>query len=349
MSRYSLHEVRKQTLALPSDFPDLLHAAKRDAARAITSAHRIERVIVLGSGDSLNAAVACRTAFTTAGTAEFVAMSPDEFLRFPPPNQRLPDHVLVIGVSASGANPALVQALASTRLAGCQTVAVTAEQSSPLATTAHNTVVVKTGSTLPSPGIRTYQASVVALLCLARQLFRGHHYFEGLDDVETLSDAISESIELATAMAPKLATHLCGVPVVVVAGFGPMVGTARHIAAKVTESAAVPAFGVGLDDWWHVHRFGHAAGQPLLVIATPGRGHEHAVAMMQRISARRPVITLTAVDDSATHTASMAALESVTVAGGVPEVARPLTDHVLGGPLAAELAHARNMVPFANP
>jgi glucosamine--fructose-6-phosphate aminotransferase (isomerizing) len=267
-------------------------------------------------------------------------MSASEYLGHPPARVIPRDQITVIGVSASGGNPSLVTAVTAARADGCRTIAVTANADSPLATAAETTVRVSPGPLEPSPGIRTYQASLVGLLHLAGGLGGG-----GNPAADLLVHAVERSIALARPHLPALADALAAAPVVMVVGSGPGLGTARHVAAKITESAGLPAVGVELEDWWHVHRFGHDRRHPVLFIATPGPAREAVLAMARRTAQRRTVVLIAAEDDREARDLG----QVVPVAAGVPDTYRPLTDHVFAGLLAAGLAHRRGALPFVNP
>lgn len=343
MSRYSLEEMRRQTAALAADLPGLVATCASGAARAVASIPRPERVVVLGSGDSVNAAIAVRGAFGAGGAVEYAAATATEYLDHPP-TRRLPaDRVAVIGVSASGGNSALLAAVTAARRAGSPTIAVTARAESPLAAAADATLAVTTDAlSAPSPGIRTYQGTLVGLLAIAGELNPMRP--PAIDG--SVTDLVGRSAHLALGPSGELASVLASAPVVVVVGSGPGLGTARHVAAKITEAAAQPAVGVELEDWWHVHRFGHPPQCPVVVLVPSGPGRDAALAMARRTSARRPVVLAAPESDGE---ASAAGLPVVPSAGGGPVPARPLVDSVFAGPLAVALAQARDVVPFANP
>lgn len=330
MSRYTLDELERQTLALPDDLPGLIKQASEQVLSALYGRPSPDRVVVLGSGDSLNAAIACAPAF---GGVEYRPMSAAEYTAQPAvPRGR----TVVVAVSASGNNPLLVDAVAGARSGGCHTIAVTANPRSPLGQATETIVELSPGPLEPSPGIRTYQSSLVALLQLAGSGVAA----------DPLVEAVGRSIALGRPHVSELVDAFADAPVVMVVGSGAGLGTARHIAAKVTECAAVPAVGAELEDWWHVHRFGHDPLSPVLFIGTPGPARETVLTIMRRTVGRRPVVVIAAEDDQ--EAASLGALV-VPVAADIPHIHRPLADHVVAGLLAAGLARRRGILPFANP
>jgi glutamine---fructose-6-phosphate transaminase (isomerizing) len=346
VSGYSVAEIWRQITALASDLPRLIEVATSDARQALANVAAPKRIVVLGSGDSLNAAIASRAAFAAGSPADYWPLTPSEFLDYPPPGLASSGPTTVVAVSASGGNPTLLTATMRARKAQCQTIAVTAEPASALAEAAEHTVLTGLdGMAALSPGIRTYQGSLVGLLALARRMADASSgAFSKVDD--RLATAVARSAEIAKQPVAALVPHLAAAGTVVVVGFGPTLGTARHVAAKITESAACAAIGVDLEDWWHVHRFGHPRTTPVITLVTPGRGRATALAMARRTADRRQVIMVAAEDDVE---AARIGIAIIPVAAGVPEVAQPLSDHVFAGLLAAGLAQARAVVPFSNP
>ncbi|MCC3769507.1 SIS domain-containing protein [Streptomyces sp. UNOC14_S4] len=335
---YTLDEVRRQTAALPHDLPVLSEAARAGAERAVRRTGPAGRVVLLGSGDSLFAAQASLRSFTGAGTG-CVAMSATEFLT----EFRYADGVrtVVVGVSASGGNPAVAAALRRARHDGRATVAVTGHPDSPVALAAGTSVVADPGPCAPSPGIRTHQASLLSLLHLAQAL-GGASAAPG--DVAELARAQLRTIALAEASAGEVAGLLAPAPVVWVVAATGALGTARYLAAKLTETAGVPALAVEPEEWWHVHRFGHDAAHPVLFLLTPGPGRAAALETARRTAKRHRLIVIAEHGDDQ---ARAAATVVVPVADGATGAARPLLDAVVAGPLALALARTLGRLPFA--
>jgi glucosamine--fructose-6-phosphate aminotransferase (isomerizing) len=209
VSGYSVAEIRRQTEALSSDLPGLLERATEGACRAMAGAPAADRIVALGSGDSLNAAIASRSAFAAGHPVEYWPLTPSEFLDHPPPGQAPGSGTIVVAISASGGNPALLAATKRAREAGCRTIAVTAHLESALAETAEHIVPVRTaGAIAPSPGIRTYQGSLVGLLALARELADGAPAaFGGVHG--GLAAGVARSAEIAAVPLATLSAAPC--------------------------------------------------------------------------------------------------------------------------------------------
>jgi glutamine---fructose-6-phosphate transaminase (isomerizing) len=353
-SRYSIQEMERQTNALASDLRSLIGNAEVGADRVVRRMDEpVERIALIGSGDSLNAAMSCRPAFAQLSRVECTPMSATEFMHHPPWTDVCPPRSAVVGISASGGNPTVVAAIDAARRRGYATVAITGNPDSPLAAAAGSSIVVPLTGLEPSPGIRTFQATSVALLFLAKRLAhantadeqaRSGTFFAGLNDLARLETGLRRSTVLAQDSIATTVEALAVAALVVIVGTGPGLGTAKHAAAKVMEAAGVPAMGTDPEEWWHVQRFGHDSRQPVLFVATPGRGREAVLATARRTAVERPVVLVADENDREAQAISDVILP---VAHGLPEVFRPLVDPIFAGPLAAGLAQSLDRVPFA--
>ncbi|QHC31822.1 MULTISPECIES: SIS domain-containing protein [unclassified Streptomyces] len=338
---YSLEEVHRQTSALPED----LLALSAPAAQAATAARRLgapRRLVLLGSGDSLYASIAALPAFAAAGIRGR-AMSGGEFLTRVPSQAVCGKPATVVGISASGGNPTVLEAMAAAGRLGHPTVAVTCAADGQLARAADTAVVLDPGPSAPSPGIRTYQATLLSLLHLA-------HAWGGADAGATaaldpclLARTQRAVILGARAGAGAVARLLSPAPLVQVVSPVSALGTARYLAAKFSEIAGVPAMATDDEDWWHVHRFGHGVHHPVLFFLTPGPDRAQALEFARRTAARSPLIVVAADgDEEARAVGAVAVPTAARIAGTV----RPLVDSAVAAPLALALARLLGRLPF---
>ena len=321
---YELDEIARQIDLLADDIPAVLRMASEQAA-AVRPWR--ENVVVLGSGDSIHAALACRTAFAGPGH-DVTVTNPVAFADAVAHIGDLPSWT-VIGVSASGGNPALAQALAAADRGGAATVAVVGKAASSVAEAAAERVTVAITGLRPAPGIRTFQATLIGLLALAGG---------PPPDVDVLRGAVGKAA--ATSACDEVAAMLDNVPVLMVVARTEDAGIARHLAAKVTETACLPAMVVEPEDWWHVHRFGRPADQPVLFCTTtPSHG---LAAVAARTAARGPVVLVAPPD-----TVPIDGVTALPLVGAVDGPWRVVADAVCGAVLARALAVRRGQVPFA--
>ncbi|GGZ70908.1 SIS domain-containing protein [Streptomyces echinoruber] len=341
----------RQTERLAADLPGLVETVYARAADALAAAGGgpWSRVCLVGDGDSYHAGCAAETAFET------LAGLPCE----PQPAQRFlgyhldvvpegPRDTLVVAVSSSGRTERVLQAVERARARGITTVAVTGRPASPLARAADAHIDVSLTDLERSPGIRTYQASLLGLLLLAVRLGTERHGEDRSRGLRAELTALAEPLA-ATAQALKepcveLGRALSDAPVIAVAGTGPGEGTAQYAAAKLVEGAGVMACGRDLEEWWHVERFAAPLDMPLVVLAPPGRAQERAADLAIRAAALgRRVAVVAPAGDALRFGPDVTVLP---VRGETREPFSPLLYHVFAGHLAFGLAQNLGRRPF---
>ncbi|WP_170223693.1 SIS domain-containing protein [Nonomuraea turkmeniaca] len=341
----------RQSDALADDLRNLHDRARGQAGRVAQEWVGVSHVYLTGNGDSYHAALATEMAFQTLAGVRCQALSALRLLEYGAPWDRppaLPNGTAVIGISASGGNERVLQVLERASRHSARTLAITSTAESPLARAAEHALVTPLPGLRPCPGIRTYQASLLALLSIAVEL--GHRRglrSVGASDGELL--AVAEAIEATVAaVRPRcegLAARVANAPVMVMLGTGPGYGSARFAAAKVVEAAGQYAAGQDLEEWEHVETLAHPSDMPTIVIAAPGRSRDRAVAVAARARARgRAVVAVADAEDR-----DMAAHADVVLplCGVIREEFSPLVSHVFGGVLSYEITRRLGRSPFS--
>ncbi|MEU5634079.1 SIS domain-containing protein [Streptomyces rishiriensis] len=311
----------------------------------------IESVVVVGDGDSDHAARAVEMAFRSVAGVDCRPVSALPFTHYRQPSALPPPaRVLTIAVSASGRTPLVIRAAEQTRAAGGVTVALTGGARSPLARTADATVLLALPDQEPSPGVRTYQASLLGALLLATALGQARGHLDRTDadavrgELGALADAVEATVDDLVVRTRRIADRIADAPALAVLGSGPSHGTALYSAAKVIETSAVLAIGQDLEEWCHVERFAGPADLPTFVLAPPGRCSDHARGVARRATELgRRVVTVAPVD-RLDGSGTWAALP---VHGQVREEFSPLLYHLFAAPLACHLAQLLDRIPFA--
>jgi glucosamine--fructose-6-phosphate aminotransferase (isomerizing) len=317
----------------------------------------LRRVFVVGDGDSYHAAMACELAFENIARIPCEPLSAQRFLDYgaewmPVPN---PNSTLVVGISASGKTQRVVQSLERARQYQALTVALTGTPESPVTKAAERTISVQLPDLGPSPGIRTYSASLLGLLLLAIRIGEikdRYHQSEAnamrqeLSDLANVVEATTRAVEQPAhraAAAYKDAQSMMWL------GSGPSYGTAIFSAAKVVEASAVFAVGQDLEEWWHVERFAFPKDMPTFIIAPPGRSYWRAkdLAKVARPMGRRIAAV---VKDDDQEIAPLAEFV-LPVAGEVREEFSPLVYHIAADLFASYLTEnlGRKLFQSDNP
>jgi glucosamine--fructose-6-phosphate aminotransferase (isomerizing) len=236
----------------------------------------------------------------------------------------------------------VTQAIERAKEYGALTVALTGTPNSAVTQVADRTIVVELPQKERSPGIRTYQASLLGMLLTAIQLGEIRNRYQqneanGLrQELVVLADVVDATIAAIKERCREVADMIADTPTIVMAGSGPSYGTALFSAAKVIEAAGIFAMGQDLEEWWHVERFAYPVDMPVFVIAPPGRSHWRAgdLAATARALGRR-VIAVTHKDDTEVTRHAHVVLP---VQGEVREEFSPLLYHLFADYVASYLA-----------
>lgn len=321
-------------------------------------------VYLIGAGDSHHAGRAAAMAFQTIAGVPCSVVSAQSFADYGGPGLRLrpgsrhpgslhpgslhPGRPVVIAASASGGTPEVIAALDSARVHGARTVVVTGRADSPAARAADHSIVVALPDQEPSPGIRSYQATLLGLLAVAVELPAGGREGDAAELGAEIA-ALADHIE-ATALAIKdrcrdVADVVARSPVTMFLGSGPSMGSALFSAAKMAEAAAITAIAQDMGEWWHVERWASPADMPVFVIAPPGPGYPRAVRIAQvaRELGRRVVAVVADGDAGVAGHADMV----LGVRGQVREEFSPLLYHIFAGYTASFAAARLGRRPFA--
>jgi glucosamine--fructose-6-phosphate aminotransferase (isomerizing) len=306
----------------------------------------LRRVFLTGDGDSYHASMAVDLAFKSIARIPCEPMSAQRFLDYaadfsPVP---FPNSALVVGTSASGKTQRVVQAIECAKKQEALTIALTGTPDSPVTKVADRTIAVQVPDRGPSPGIRTYTASLMGLLLLAIRIgeLKDRYHQDVANEMRReiagLADVVQATIQACKTPALQAAAALKVSPMMIFLGSGPSYGTAMFSAAKSVEAAAVFAVGQDLEEYWHVERFALPSNIPTFIIAPPGRSHWRAVDLADTVKkqGRRLVAVVKEDDLEMTSRADFV----LPVVGEVREEFTPLVYHIAGDLFASYLADA---------
>jgi glucosamine--fructose-6-phosphate aminotransferase (isomerizing) len=304
----------------------------------------VEKVYLTGDGDSYHASCAAEMAFEALAEVACAPLSAQRFVDYGAAWMRpvAPQQTLVVATSASGGTKRVVQAIERAKAHGTLTIALTGTPNSAVTQVADRAIVVDLPQKQRSPGIRTYQASLLGMLLVAIQLgeMRNTYLQEEADvlrqELAALADVVDATTDAIKGRCREVADLIADTPTMVMVGSGPSYGTALFSAAKMVEAAGIFALGQDLEEWWHVERFAYPIEMPVFVIAPPGRSHWRAgdLAATARGLGRR-VIAVTHKDDTAVTRHAHAVFP---VQGEVREEFSPLLYHLFASYVASYVA-----------
>lgn len=311
----------------------------------------VESVVIVGNGDSDHAARAVEMAFRSLAGVDCRPVSALPFTHYrKPAAASSPARVLTVAISVSGNSPLVVRSAEQARAEGGAVVALTANAASPLARSAYGTVLLDLPGQEPSPGVRTYQASLLGALLLATALGQARGHLDRAtadllrDELGALADAVEATVDESIGRTRQIADRIAHAPVLTLLGSGPSHGSALYSAAKQVETAAVFAVGQDLEEWCHVERFAGPFDLPVLVLAPAGRSAGPALRVARRAAGLGRRLVAVAPADDLDGFPAWAALP---VHGQVREEFSPLLYHLFAAPLACHLAQCLGRVPFA--
>lgn len=282
---------REQILSLPQLIEDVTRAFLDEAARVLDPdfCRNVERLHVIGCGDSHFAALATELAFESIAGLPTEAQSAMAFSRYGVIHFDLPGFAqraaasAVIGVSVSGGVTRTIEGVLRAKARGLRTFAVTSGAQTPIAQAADAVLTTRVPD-LPNaagvqvPGARSYVASLTMLYACALRLAeaRGRDTRTWRDALLRMGERAQRTIEMSDAPARALAERTLDAGEFVFCGSGPSFGTAQFCAAKVLEASGDAAIGQDVEEWAHLQYFAKAPHTPTFLITAHERDASRA-------------------------------------------------------------------------
>ncbi|HEY59153.1 MAG TPA: hypothetical protein G4N92_00470 [Anaerolineae bacterium] len=315
---------------------------------------RIQRVYTVGDGDSWHASMSVEMAFGEFARLEYIPMCAMRFLEYGaeyiPMN--FPSSNLVIGISASGSSTRVVQTMEKIQNINGEivTACLVGNPDSKVANISRKVISAQIPSFGPSPGIRTYVASMLGLYALAIRIGEAkshytHDYANALrKEIVALSSFVDETAKSAVKPCKVAAKALKEAPFISFVGSGPSFGTAYFSSAKVVEAAGIFSVAQDLEEWAHVEGLAYPLDFPVYMICPPGKGYWRAVKLARMITRfGHPLVVIgNSEDDSMKEVSDF----YFPVQGKMQEVFSPLVYHVASNLFACYLAKELGRLPF---
>ena len=179
--------------------------------------------------------------------------------------------LLVAGISASGETARTIEAMRLAQELGAQTLGITADPDSTLATMANGVFVLDLPEYPEGPGLISYLAALMAGYAIGAQLANS-----GLQDqidnyLSGLPEALAEWGEGESAIGRDAAQQIDPSQPILFLGSGPVRGAAMFAAAKVIEAAGQSASSQEVEEWAHLEYFNDPSRLPVWVLSAGGR------------------------------------------------------------------------------
>jgi glucosamine--fructose-6-phosphate aminotransferase (isomerizing) len=238
---------------------------------------------------------------------------------------------LVLALSQSGQTPEIITTLTRLREAGGQTVAITNDPGSKLASAADLVIKLGAGEERAVPATKTVLAQLVALAIIAHGL--GRVPFSG-DQLSAVPDDVEQTLQDGDPPAAA-ARRLRGCSRLVVVARGLIYPAALEIALKIEETCSVFASGWSAADLRHGPIAAITPEVPVLAIHTPGPAQADMQALIADLRAREARLLTVSPDSDA----------DLPLRGSTVEALAAITSVVRGQQLALELALALGLDP----
>lgn len=273
------------------DLPNLIKSNLLDFSKKVASAlnaieaDKVRKVFLVGDGDSFHASLGSEMAFESIAGIPCEVASGQKFLDYKSSflsNENI-DEILVVGISASGSTKRVIHSLKKVKELGIMTMAITGREGSVITEIADSSIVLSIPPFPPSPGIRSYVASLSGLVLTAIHLgwITGRCSKEEKDELIaellSLSDFMNATIGSTEEAAKLAAKEFKEKESLIFIGSGPSYGTAVFSAAKIIEACGVFSMGQDLEEWSHVEFFAYPDDMPAFIIAPPGKSSWRAV------------------------------------------------------------------------
>jgi glucoselysine-6-phosphate deglycase len=218
-----------------------------------------QRIVLLGTGSSMNALLAGAEALEEGTGASVIAKEPEAFLRLPP--RASDQRTLVLAASQSGMSITTIEAVRLSVARGFPTLVITGEEGSLIAETGAEVIVMPIGPETVGPKTMGYTATVISVLAVAAKLSNK------TVDLSGLLAQLEQTAETGLAAAKDLVTRF-GVPdYILVAGQATHLGTALEASLKIAEISGVPTAAFDTEEALHGHVYGTTDKSLVIAIA----------------------------------------------------------------------------------
>jgi glucoselysine-6-phosphate deglycase len=232
---------------------------QRDLDALTSLKQRPERIVLVGTGSSMNALLAGADALEEATGATVIAKEPEAFLRLPPRSNG--QSTLVLAASQSGMSITSVEAVKLSLARGFPTLVVTGEAESMISKTGADILVMPIGPETVGPKTMGYTATVLSILAIAARL--GGRKI----DTSGLESTLGKTVETGLAAAKGLIGRFGMPDYILVAGQSTHVGTALEASLKIAEISGVPTAGFDMEEALHGHVYGTTPKSLVMAIA----------------------------------------------------------------------------------
>lgn len=313
------------------------------------SIDEIEKVYIIGCGDSYHAAFSSEMSFETFCKIDTEPINGLRFLAYCFDN--IDNNSFIIGVSASGRSARIVEAFSLMKQKrNVKTLAFVGTKDSPLSQLADYLVDVSVPFMGKCPGVRTYQANLLGLIIFSIMFAERKGKISSneaqvlLEEIKQIPDILEDNLQEFQNHTAEVAKIIKHQPVILFLGSGPNYGTAMFCAAKVCEACGMVSFAQDLEEFAHVENLCYPDDMPVFILAPDGKSTWRADQILKFAQTLgKQVMILT---DGVSLELPVDNRKNTILSGFIREQFSPLVYHVPGTLLAAFLAKELNRKLF---
>lgn len=230
------------------------HRHSLAAIEAFARDRPVQRLLLLATGSSFNAALCARDLFERRYGLRVEIKEPYNFVHY----ETVDPHTdLVIAVSQSGKSASTLAAMEKVQAAGLPVFALTSDPQSPIGQGSDYVLDINTGIEQVGFVTRGFSATVLNLLLIALTLARAQNQITDekaqvtLHQLSQLAAAIPQVIAQTEAFFDRHQAALQSGTRFVAIGYGALTGVAKEFETKFTETVRVPSSGFELEAYMH--------------------------------------------------------------------------------------------------
>lgn len=262
--------IKEYMLEQPETMRTVIRRAPQEAERVAAAVGRgFDRILLVGSGTSLNACVAAAYQFEAMCSADVKCYTPFDFLHYSPAGL-LNERTLVIGVSQTARSTGTIDSVARAGRHGARTVFVTAEPENEGARSSPVVLNTFTGEELVGAKTKGFTSTVASLFYLAAAL--GGTKL----DMECLPFFMEAVLTRTGEQVTSLAEEFKSAPSLTILGYGPGMAAVKEGGLKILETVRIPVETYDVEEFMHGPYHCLEENSRYIFIAPEGAGQERA-------------------------------------------------------------------------
>lgn len=229
------------------------HRQSLEEVSRFASQKTLRRILILATGSSLNAAFCARYFFGRCG----ISIDIKEPYTFSQYENSDPQADMVIAISQSGKSASTLEAMRKVQAQGRPVFALTADPQSPLGKASDYPLDILTGIESVGFVTRGFSATVLNLLLIALLIARQQQRLtesqveEYVAQLQRIAATLPLVIVRTEAFIHQHQAVLRNGTRFVATGYGALVGVAKELETKFTETVRVPSSGFELEAYMH--------------------------------------------------------------------------------------------------